>query len=157
MINLKLKKLQEKNITWKDQVKLYLKRKLINSFWTKNPGYVSKIIQNVNVSKWASTKLDVQLRPLTYDIQDKSDISILVYPNPSDGHFRLTLPGNSVSSDCFIQIINTMGCVIYSSPRIGISENSTIDLPDENLPDGVYYLKFNNGCKIILHKLLIKR
>ncbi len=120
-------------------------------------GYFTKTIKNVVVSKRNTTNLDVQLRPLTYDAQDKSVVSVLVYPNPSDGHFRLILPENPINPSCSIQIINTLGTVVYSSDVSRFSGNSTIDITVQNLPNGLYYLKFNSGYKIYLDKLIIKK
>ncbi|MCX6266958.1 MAG: M14 family zinc carboxypeptidase [Bacteroidetes bacterium] len=121
------------------------------------PGYYTKTINNVSVSKWTTTNLDVQLRPLTYDAQDKSVSSVLVYPNPSDGHFKLILPENPISPSCSIQIINTMGSIIYSSEVTRYSGNSTIEIDVPGLSNGLYYLKFNSGYRIYIDKLMIKK
>ncbi|MEI7723539.1 MAG: M14 family zinc carboxypeptidase [Bacteroidota bacterium] len=122
-----------------------------------SPGYFAKTIKNVNVSKRNTTHLDVQLRPLTYDAQDKSVVSVLVYPNPSDGHFRLILPENPINPSCSIQIINTLGSVVYSSEVTRFSGNSTVEITVPNLSNGLYYLKFNSGYRIYLDKLIIKK
>ncbi|MCX6305560.1 MAG: M14 family zinc carboxypeptidase [Bacteroidetes bacterium] len=121
------------------------------------PGYYTKTIRNVSVSKWTTTNLDVQLRPLTYDSQDKSVSSVLVYPNPSDGHFKLILPENPINPSCSIQILNTLGAVIYSAEVTRFSENSTVEIAVPNLANGLYYLKFNSGYRIYLDKLIIKK
>jgi hypothetical protein len=121
------------------------------------PGYFTKTIKNVSVVNRTTTNLDVQLRPLTYDAQDKSVASVLVYPNPSDGHFRLILPENPINPSCSIQIINTLGSVVYSSEVTRVSGNSTTDITVPNLSNGLYYLKFNSGYRIYLDKLIIKK
>jgi hypothetical protein len=121
------------------------------------PGYYTKTIKNVNVSKWATSNLDVQLRPLTYDAQDKSVRSVLVYPNPSDGHFRLILPENPINPSCSFQVINTMGSIIYSAEVARYSGNSTVEIDVSQLSNGLYYLKFNSGYQIYLDKLIIKK
>ena len=121
------------------------------------PGYFTKTIKNVNVSKWIATRLNVQLRSLTYDEQDKSTISILVYPNPSDGYFRLILPENPINPSCSIQIINTMGSIVYTSEVIRSSGNSFVEIAVPDLSNGLYFLKFNSGYRIYLDKLLIRK
>jgi hypothetical protein len=121
------------------------------------PGYFSKTIKNVAVSNRTTTKLDVQLRPLTYDAQDKSIVSVLVYPNPSDGHFKLVLPENPVKSSCSIQIINTLGTVVYSTNLSTSGGNQSVEIGVPNLSNGLYYLKFNSGYRIYLDKLMIRK
>lgn len=120
------------------------------------PGYFSKTIKNVTVSKYSTTQLDVQLRPLTYDAQDKVTNSTLVYPNPSTGKFRLILPENPIHSSCSVQIINTVGSVVYSSEINHTQGNSSIDFDVSNLQSGLYFLKFNTGYRIYLDKLIIR-
>ncbi len=121
------------------------------------PGYYTKTIKNVSISRYSTTNLDVQLRPLTYDAQDKSIASVLVYPNPSDGHFRLVLPENPVNPSCSIQVINVMGSVVFSSEVKRLPGSSVIDITVPNLSNGLYYLKFNSGYRIYLDKLIIKK
>ncbi|MFZ4522924.1 MAG: M14 family zinc carboxypeptidase [Bacteroidales bacterium] len=121
------------------------------------PGYYTKTINNINVSNRSATKLDVQLRPLTYDTQDKSINSVIVYPNPSDGHFRVILPENPINPSCSIQILNAMGSVVYSSEVERYSMNSTMEIEVPGLANGFYFLKFNSGYKIFLDKLIIKK
>jgi len=121
------------------------------------PGYYTKTMRDVSVAKWTSTNIDVQLRPLTYDAQDKSVRSVLVYPNPTSGKFRLILPENPIKPLCSIQIINTMGSIIYSTEITRYSENSTVDMEIPNLPGGLYFLKFNSGYRIYMDKLIIKK
>jgi hypothetical protein len=121
------------------------------------PGYYTKTIKNVSVSNWATTILNVQLRPLTYDAQDKTMNSVIVYPNPSDGHFRLILPEHPINPSCSIQVINTLGAVVYSSDINRFSGNSTVEIDVPGLPEGLYYLRFNSGYRIYIDKLVIKR
>jgi hypothetical protein len=121
------------------------------------PGYFSKTINNVAVTKWNTTLLSVQLRPLTYDLQDKVINSMLVYPNPSDGKFRLILPANPVNPSCSIQVINAMGSIVYSSEITLDQGRKTAEVNIPDISSGLYFLKFNSGYQIYLDKLLINR
>ena len=121
------------------------------------PGYFTKTMKNVMVTKRNTTSLNVQLRPLTYDIQDKSVTAALVYPNPSDGHFKLILPETPINPSCSFQIINMLGAVVYTSEVARFSGNSTVEIAVPNLSNGVYYLRFNSGYRIYLDKLIIKK
>ena len=121
------------------------------------PGYFSKTISNVSVSKWATTNLNVQLRPLTYDLQDKVLSRILVYPNPSDGRFKIKLEETPVNPTCSIQVINTLGSVVYSSEISFNHGEKAAELNLTSVPEGLYFLKFNSGYRIYLDKLIIRR
>ncbi|MEI7498829.1 MAG: M14 family zinc carboxypeptidase [Bacteroidota bacterium] len=125
------------------------------TFWA--PGYYTKTIENVSISKWTTTNLDIKLRPLAYDVRDKVTRAKLVYPNPSDGHFRLILPENAIVTPCSFQVINTMGSVVYSAEINIMTGSSTIDLDISNLPGGLYLLKFISGDLTYSDKLIIKR
>ena len=122
-----------------------------------SPGYFTKTIRNVSVSKWATTNLDVQLRPLTYDSQDKVTSATMVYPNPSDGHFRLVLPEKPINPSCSLQIINTVGSIVHSSEIDYFHGMIQVDLDISHLQNGLYFLKFNSGYRIYLDKLIINR
>jgi len=121
------------------------------------PGYFSKTIKNVSVTNRMATNLNVQLRPLTYGAQDQSVAATLVYPNPSNGQFRLLLPESPVNPSCSIQIINTLGKIVYSSEVSRNSGSGSVNITIPGLTNGLYYLKFNSGYKIYLDKLVIKR
>ena len=121
------------------------------------PGYYTKTIKNVTVVNRSTTRVDVQLRPLTFDAQDKSVISVVVFPNPSNGRFRLVLPENPINPSCSIQIFNTLGSMVYSSEVPRLSTNSTSDIEVPELAEGLYFLRFNSGYQIYLDKLIIKR
>lgn len=121
------------------------------------PGYFSKTINNVSVAKWQTTHLDIQLRPLTYDAQDKVESAMLVYPNPTDGHFKLMLPEKPIHSSCSIQVFNMMGSIVHSEKLNGINGQSSVDIDIRKLPQGLYFLKFNSGYKIYLDKLIVRK
>ncbi|MEI7663396.1 MAG: M14 family zinc carboxypeptidase, partial [Bacteroidota bacterium] len=116
------------------------------------PGYFPKTIQNVAVTKRNTTHLSVQLKPLTYDMQDKVVNSVLVYPNPSTGSFRLVLPDSPVNPSCSFQVINTLGKIVYSS-EINLEQGKkTVDISIPDISAGLYFLKFNSGYRIYLDK-----
>ena len=122
------------------------------------PGYFSKTITNVVSTKWATTNLNVQLRPLTYGMQDKVVTSLLVYPNPSDGKFKLILPEYPANpSSCSVQVINTLGSVVYTAQINPEPGNTVVNISIPDLQTGLYFLKFNSGYRIYLDKLIIKR
>jgi len=122
-----------------------------------SPGYFTKTIPDVNVTKRNTTRLDVQLRPLTFDAQDRSVVAHMIFPNPSDGRFRIMLPEIPIKQMCSFQVINTMGTIVHSSAleRSGDNMTAAIDLPD--LANGLYFIRFNSGYRIYVDKLVIKK
>ncbi|HPS63424.1 MAG TPA: carboxypeptidase regulatory-like domain-containing protein, partial [Bacteroidales bacterium] len=120
-------------------------------------GYFTKTIPNVTVSDRQTTSLDVQLRPLTYDAQDKTTRATLVFPNPSNGNFRLILPEAPIGSSCALQVMNTMGSIVHSQGIDHLSEGMTVDISLPELPAGIYFVRFNSGHRIYCDKLVIRK
>jgi len=121
------------------------------------PGYFTKTIKNVPVTKWTTTPLDIQLRPLTFDAQDKVVNAMLVYPNPSDGRFRLVLPETPVHPSCSVQVLNMMGNIVFTQKLNPGNGQSAIEINTTELSQGLYFLKFNTGYRIYLDKLIIRK
>lgn len=78
-----------------------------------SPGYYSKSIKDINVTKWNTTSLNVQLRPLTFGVDEISTGVAHVYPNPTNGEFRIMLP-EGINAQLEISIMNSMGDEILS-------------------------------------------
>lgn len=121
------------------------------------PGYFPKTIQNVTVTNWETTRLDVQLRPLTFDAQDKAEAGVLVFPNPNNGRFRLKLPDAPVHTLCSVQVLNTIGGIVTTVALDAQDKTAPILIDLSNLPEGLYFLRFNSGYKIYIDKLIIRR
>lgn len=119
------------------------------------PAYFSKTV-HVDVTRRNTTSLNVQLRPLTYDAQDKNQEAILVFPNPTDGNFRLKLPDVPCKSTCSVQVVSMMGTIAGTFDLAG-HEESSISLSLGSLPQGMYYLRLNTGYRIYTDKLIIRR
>lgn len=120
------------------------------------PGYYTKTVTNVEVTNWETTPLDVQLRPLTFDAQDKTTRKTMIFPNPSDGHFKLVFPEHPVNPSCAIQLLNEMGVVVYSDDLSCEKGCTQISISLPSLAPGVYFLKFNTGYRIYFDKLILR-
>ncbi len=119
-------------------------------------GYFSKTVSSVNTAKYTTHHLDVQLKPLTYGLQDRVVNSVMVFPNPSDGHFSLNLPDH-VNPSCSVQVINTFGKIVYSSEVAPGTGTRTVPVNLAGLPEGLYFVEFNSGYQIYFDKLIIRR
>ncbi len=120
------------------------------------PGYYSKTIKDVEVENRSTTRLDVQLRPLTYDAQDKATRFAMIYPNPSNGKFKLMMPERPVNPSCAIQVLNSVGNLVYSTQLDCAKGCTSVDVSLPPVPAGLYFLKFNSGHRIYLDKLIIR-
>jgi plastocyanin len=78
---------------------------------------------------------------------------LLVYPNPSDGKFRLEYAGFQESGISNLEVYSIRGEKLYESAITGsISE---IDLG--SMANGIYVLKINDGQKALAEKTIINR
>ncbi len=106
---------------------------------------------NVNVSKDGCAKISDALTinilvPLVNQ-EEVGEEQILVYPNPSDGKFRITLPKTLKSAD--IQLFDTFG---REHPFTQTGDQAQTN----GLPQGVYFLKASKGDRSITSKIVIE-
>ncbi|MGD0710863.1 MAG: T9SS type A sorting domain-containing protein [Bacteroidales bacterium] len=72
------------------------------------------------------------------------DNSISIFPNPSDGKFRVEDSGFDIQS---VEVFNALGDEVYSTNSI--QKQSIIDIDLSGLQKGIYYARFFNGKKNI--------
>ena len=76
---------------------------------------------------------------------------IIVYPNPSNGTFRIELPNNG--NPAIITIVNLMGEVVASKNVSG--NTNLVDFELNNLPTGNYIVRVNIGGEVYREKVII--
>lgn len=64
----------------------------------------------------------------------------IVYPNPAHNSAKVIIP-TVAGAKVDIQLVNTLGTVVYSTSEIASVSAYTMDLPLQNLVDGVYLVK----------------
>ncbi len=84
---------------------------------------------------------------------DEAEKSILIYPNPNDGHFHIMID-NGCPLDGYLRVFNFTGQNIYNNKIYFLGKNAEINLND--LPTGIYYLDINYDNVRYSEKLLIK-
>jgi len=118
-------------------------------------GYFTKNVQNVGVSRWNTTRLNVRMVPLTIGGYDESFKAVLTFfPNPSSGRIRISLP-ESGSFLNTIEIFNILGQSVYQGV-ISSFDQSYLNLDLSFLPKGIYYLRMNQKLNVYEGKLIIQ-
>ncbi|MCK9616253.1 MAG: PKD domain-containing protein [Lentimicrobiaceae bacterium] len=90
-----------------------------------------------------------------YGIGENDNISLNLYPNPSEDITTLTMKG--VKKEISLQLLNSSGQVVYSKQFSGLNGGTFITpLNVRSLPLGVYFLKLTNTDINRLIKLIKK-
>ena len=118
------------------------------------PNYYSKTI-DVSVARWATTHLNVRLIPLNIGIVNETKITTdpFVFPNPSDGIFRIVLPKSS-ANDYDIQIYNSNGASIIHQ-QIRVNGELFYPMNLTSLPKGIYFIRLTDGHIICQNKIVL--
>ncbi len=83
-----------------------------------------------------------------------NDKALQVYPNPSQGEIFVNLSGIDLSKDTRLQIVSSLGQVVYSESIPLATGLSTINLPS-NIPAGIYFIRLEDKNSILSKKLII--
>ncbi|MBR9921741.1 MAG: T9SS type A sorting domain-containing protein [Bacteroidetes bacterium] len=78
--------------------------------------------------------------------------NLLVYPNPTDGPFTLSLTDYNQTEDLTVRIFNPVGQLIQM--RSISNSETTFDL--SHLPKGLYFVEVHNGNSRAVERLLVK-
>ncbi|MEO6305213.1 MAG: PKD domain-containing protein [Bacteroidia bacterium] len=84
--------------------------------------------------------------------------SVKVYPNPNNGEFMLNIvDGETTSKGIELLIYNTLGQIVYKNDEefVNGTLNKKIDL--QAIPNGVYFLKMDNGTNSKTLRLVIQK
>jgi hypothetical protein len=103
------------------------------------------------VTKTVSTYLDA-----CTTIGEKSkDVTISVFPNPSNGEFTLEL-NSSKSIVANMRITNSLGMNVYSEKAVAINGKTVKNLNLSGLSSGIYLLSLQHDDMTLTQKILIK-
>src|SRR6266542_282588 len=126
---------------------------IVAGYANSNDGNVSKYFEGSNF--WI-VKLDQTLSQkniIAANITKQTDNQLKIYPNPSAGNFRLTLPDAIAKSA--VTITNSSDHIIY---RNTFSDNQTSHQisVDKKVIDGIYTVTVISNEKIIRQQLIIQ-
>ncbi len=110
----------------------------------------------VNMGACETTKAVSTFLDACTGIGEKSkDITISVFPNPSNGEFTLELnSAKSVVAD--LTITNNLGMKVYAEKEVAINGKTLKNLSLSGLSSGIYLLALQSGDVKITQKILIK-
>jgi PKD repeat protein len=111
---------------------------------------------NVNMGACQTTKnVSTYLDACTFVGEKSKDVSVSVYPNPSNGNFTLELnSGKMVTAD--LTITNSLGMKAYAEKDVTVNGKTIKSLNLSGLSSGIYMLTLQNGDMKISQKILIK-
>lgn len=90
----------------------------------------------------------------TTDIRDDQPLSaVSVFPNPSEGKFRLVIGELNFSQKHKLEVYNTRGEIVYSIDKLNEASNE-IDL--SSLPKGIYFIKVSGEKDAYDRKIIIQ-
>lgn len=88
---------------------------------------------------------------MTVGIEEENATAFTVFPNPSNGNFRIQMEASNKPAN--IRIFNTMGQMVYSA---GIASGTTSIEMDTDLNAGHYILSIETGTELNRMKLVIQ-
>ena len=120
------------------------------------PGYFSKTLSGVMVSRRTTTRINLKLIPINIGgiHNDIVHNYPLIFPNPTDGITQLQFPENSGASAQF-EMFNSSGISVFSKLFEKVHSNS-IPLDLRQFAKGIYFLRLQTGNTLYEGKMVIK-
>jgi hypothetical protein len=86
----------------------------------------------------------------------KSQKSISVYPNPSNGNnVNISISGVHNKSLIILRLSNSTGAEVYNSNLTAASDFANVQLQTSELANGIYYLQIIIDGEIINQKVVV--
>ncbi|MCX6293228.1 MAG: T9SS type A sorting domain-containing protein, partial [Sphingobacteriales bacterium] len=92
----------------------------------------------------------------TTEINPTSKAKINIFPNPNNGNFKIALKiGRPTNEKVNIQMINSMGKVIFSNNVISVDGQVNLNINNKFIP-GIYLIKFKTAHEESVEKIIIQ-
>jgi hypothetical protein len=88
--------------------------------------------------------------------KDGSELSFMLFPNPTEGHFTLQVV-TSRAEILNLSIFNIEGKEIYWAPQIQVIGKSDLDIDLSGFPNGIYAVILKNRDQQALKKLILRK
>jgi hypothetical protein len=117
-------------------------------------GYYAKSVSNVTVTQRNTTRLDVQMVPLTIGgLDERKGASISFYPNPAQERTRIFLPG--ITTVASLEVFNILG-ISVSKMEIIPDQSHSAFLDLSSLAKGIYLVRVNERNTVHEGKLIVR-
>ncbi len=113
--------------------------------------YQIQVIATDNQGASTNTDFSIFVTELT-NIIPVSENEISVYPNPSDGKFKIDLKKNGISTNWNIDVKDISGKIVYHDILTNTQEHFDLS----TLPAGNYFIELQSGENTIIKKMIIK-
>ncbi|MCB0806212.1 MAG: T9SS type A sorting domain-containing protein [Bacteroidales bacterium] len=88
-------------------------------------------------------------------IDQKTEKSFQIFPNPGDGNFTIVLP--ELRDDLEIEVYNALNKQVYQQTILQAQANAKTQVNLNHLKEGIYYLHIKGGDLDYVEKLLIRK
>jgi hypothetical protein len=105
-----------------------------------------------NGCKTTATKNLTVINSFAVGIADQIKAQIKLYPNPSEGVFRVDLP--SLPAKASLRLVNVHGQAVYVQ-QLNHRGAQSIDIQQPQLPAGVYVLQIKWGDELVSKRVVI--
>jgi hypothetical protein len=117
-------------------------------------GYFTKTIQNVGVSRWNTTRLNVKMVPLSIGgFNDYLHPGLSLFPNPSNGKTRIILP-ESTSLSTTVEVFDILGQSVFTT-RVVPVEKDYVNIDLSAMRKGIYFLRVKQDLNVYESKLIL--
>ena len=118
------------------------------------PGYYTKTVNGISVSRYKGVKLDVQLKSIYYGTDEHSRGELTVYPVPASKDVHIVFPETD-SRKWKLEVVNMIGVCIYSAEIIN-SGKLVHNLDVSSYPAGMYFIRLSNENGIYRKQVVVR-
>jgi hypothetical protein len=118
-------------------------------------GYFTKIVNNVSVSRWNTTRLNVTMFPLSIGggFNDNVTTKLSFFPNPARESTRVILPEPS-SLSTTVEMFNIL-CQSVFQTQIVPPDQHFVDIDLSSVRKGIYFIRIKQDLHVYKGKLII--
>jgi PKD repeat protein len=122
----------------------------------ENSGVYNVVLTAISGSNSASNSQFLSVEGNTTSLKEVPELDFNIFPNPVRDLLKIEL-GNSVDGDLSVEITDMKGMKSLEYHLPGSSFNHLIEIPVNNLPEGIYLLRIININQVCQGKKFIKK
>ena len=118
------------------------------------PGYHTKTINNVTVTRRHGIHLDVQLKAINYGTGELNQGELTIYPVPASKDIHIVLP-EAESAKWKLDVLNILGVSMYSGEIVNTGQ-LVCNLDVSSYPAGMYFIRLSGKSGIYRKQVVIR-